>query len=321
MYKRILGRSGLEISAMGMGCWAIGGPFWNKGQPVGWGKVDDSESIKSLHRALDLGITFFDTAGVYGCGHSERILGQAIAGQRENVVIATKFGQVFDEETRQVKYYDYSPEQIRLDCESSLRRLNIDVIDLFQLHVTEVDPEPAIIIRETLEELVKEGKIRFYGWSTDNTEKAKIFAEGLHCAAVQQQFNIFEGNEELLSFCEEKNLASVNRSPLSMGLLTGKFSKSSKISADDVRIRRPALQEERVARLEILEKIKGILSQDGRTLAQGALGWLWARSAHTIPIPGFKTIEQVEENIGAANFGLLSEIQMNQITAILRRTD
>ena len=217
MYRRKLGRSGLEISAMGMGCWAIGGPFWNKGQPVGWGEVDDNESIKSLHRALDLGITFFDTAGVYGCGHSERILGRAIEGQRDDVVIATKFGQVFDEETRQVKYYDYSAEQIRLDCESSLRRLNTDVIDLFQLHVKEVDTEPAIIIRETLEELVKEGKIRFYGWSTDSTEKAKIFAEGLHCAAVQQQFNIFEGNEELLTFCEEKNLASVNRSPLKYG--------------------------------------------------------------------------------------------------------
>ncbi len=302
---------------MGMGCWAIGGPFWNNGQPVGWGDVDDQESIKSLHRALDLGITFFDTAGVYGCGHSERILGQAIAGQRDNVVIATKFGQVFDEETRQVKYYDYSPEQIRLDCESSLRRLNTDVIDLFQLHVKEAVPEDAIVIRETLEELANEGKIRFYGWSTDNMEKAKIFAEGQHCAAVQQQFNIFEGNEALLSFCEEKNLASVNRSPLSMGLLTGKFSKSSKISTDDVRIRRPALQEERAARLEVLEKIKGILTQDGRTLAQGALGWLWARSGQTIPIPGFKTIKQVEENIGATNFGPLSEVQINQISEIL----
>ena len=105
-----------------------------------------------------------------------------------------------------------------------------------------------------------------------------------------------------------------------MGLLTGKFSKSSKISADDVRIRRPALQEERAARLEILERIKGILTQGGRTLAQGALGWLWARSGQTIPIPGFKTIKQVEENIGATNFGPLSEVQMNQISEILRQT-
>lgn len=321
MYKRMLGRSGLEISAMGMGCWAIGGPFWHNGQPVGWGEVDDQESITSLHRALDRGITFFDTAGVYGCGHSERILGQAIAGQRDNLVIATKFGQVFDEETRQVKYYDYSPKQIRLDCEASLRRLNTDVIDLFQLHVKDVDTEEAIIVRETLEELVNEGKIRFYGWSTDITENAKIFADGQHCAVVQQQLNIFEGNEEILALCEEENLASVNRSPLSMGLLTGKFSISSKIPNDDVRIRRPALQEERAVRLEILEKIKWILTEDGRTLAQGALGWLWARSGQTIPIPGFKSIVQVEENIGATNFGPLTEIQMNQISEILRQTD
>ncbi len=318
MFKRVLGRSGIEISAMGLGCWAIGGPFWHNGQPVGWGEVDDAESIASIHRALDLGITFFDTAGVYGCGHSERILGQALAGRRNEVVIATKFGQVFDEETRQVKYYDYSPKQIRLDCEASLGRLNTDIIDLFQLHVKEVDFEPAVVIRETLEELVKEGKIRFYGWSTDNIEKIRIFAEGKHCAAVQQQFNVFEGNEEILALCEKENLASINRSPLSMGLLTGKFTVNSEIANDDVRIRRPALQEERAGRLALLEKIKEVLTEDGRTLAQGAIGWLWARSGHSIPIPGFRSIAQVEENVSSLRFGPLNEEQMDRIELIMR---
>ena len=318
MFKRVLGRSGIEISAMGLGCWAIGGPFWHKGQPVGWGEVDDSESIASIHRALDLGITFFDTAGVYGCGHSERILGHALAGRRNEVVIATKFGQVFDEETRQVKYYDYSPKQIRLDCEASLARLNTDIIDLFQLHVKEVDFEPAVVIRETLEELVKEGKIRFYGWSTDNIEKIRIFAEGKHCAAVQQEFNVFEGNEEILALCEKENLASINRSPLSMGLLTGKFTVNSEIANDDVRIRRPALQEERAERLELLEKIKEVLTEDDRSLAQGAIGWLWARSGHSIPIPGFRSIPQVEENVSSLRFGPLKEEQMDQIALLMR---
>src|SRR5512133_335464 len=109
MLMRALGRSGIEISAMGLGCWAIGGPFWRNGEPVGWGNVNDSESIKAVQRALEIGITFFDTAAVYGCGHSERVLGQALATKRDSVIIATKFGQVFNEETRQVTGYDTSP--------------------------------------------------------------------------------------------------------------------------------------------------------------------------------------------------------------------
>src|SRR5512145_1462520 len=128
MFRRALGRSGIKVSALGLGCWAIGGPFWKNGQPVGWGQVNDEESIRSIHRALDLGITFFDTAGVYGCGHSERVLARALAGHSSQVVIATKFGQVFDEDTRQVKGYDYSPKQVRRDCEASLRRLNREII-------------------------------------------------------------------------------------------------------------------------------------------------------------------------------------------------
>jgi aryl-alcohol dehydrogenase-like predicted oxidoreductase len=316
-YQRKLGRSAIEVSAMGLGCWAIGGPFWKNEQPVGWGEVNDDESIRSIHRALDLGITFFDTAAVYGCGHSERILAKALTGIGQRVIIATKFGQVFDEETRQVKGYDFSPEQIRRDCEASLLRLNREVIDLFQLHVKEVGEKDAIIVRETLEDLVSEGKIRFYGWSTDNTESAKIFAEGKHCTSIQQQLNIFEGNRQLLAFCEETHLASINRGPLGMGLLTGKFTSETQIPANDVRSRRPALQEDRVNRLQKLEKIRGVLTQDGRTLAQGALGWLWGLSNSTIPIPGFKTVVQIEENVGALKHGPFTQEQMQKISELL----
>ncbi len=164
-------------------------------------------------------------------------------------------------------------------CEDSLRRLNVDYIDLFQLHVKEVEIEKALIVRDALESLVEQGKIRFYGWSTDNPRSSRFFAEGPHCTAIQQQLNIFEGNLETLEVCEQNNLASINRGPLGMGLLTGKFSLESQIPSDDVRSRRPALQEERAVRLGRLEKIRGILTRDGRSLAQGALGWLWARSA------------------------------------------
>ncbi len=317
MFRRTLGRSGIEISAMGLGCWAIGGPFWKNGQPVGWGQVNDDESIRAIHRALEWGVTFFDTAAVYGCGHSERVLGTALAGRRDQVVIATKFGQVFNEETRQVLGYDTSPEQIRRDCEASLHRLNTDYIDLYQLHVKDVDKSHAVTVRETLEGLVAEGKIRFYGWSTDDAERSTIFAQGTHCTAIQQQLNIFEGNAQTLAVCEQFNLASINRSPLSMGLLTGKFTIDTQIPTDDVRSRRPAFQEDRMRRLAKLEQIQTVLTQDGRTLAQGALSWLWAHSEKTVPIPGFKTSAQIEENVQAMQFGPLTDGQMHQIDVLL----
>jgi len=318
MLNRTLGRSGIEISAMGLGCWAIGGPFWRNGEPVGWGNVNDSDSINAIQRALEMGITFFDTAAVYGCGHSERVLGQALATRRDSVIIATKFGQVFNEETRIVTGYDTSPEAIVKECENSLQRLNTDYIDLYQCHVKDVNKDEAVIVRETLEKLVNDGKVRFYGWSTDDAERARIFAEGEHCTAIQQRLNIFEGDYETLGVCEQFNLASINRSPLGMGLLTGKFSIDTPIPADDVRSRRPSFKENRANELEKLSKIKGILTTNGRTLAQGALGWLWARSPQTIPIPGFKTLSQVEENIQAADFGPLSDEQMHLIDHLLK---
>lgn len=318
MFLRSMGRSRKEISAMGLGCWAIGGPFWRNGEPVGWGEVNDEESYRAIYRALDLGITFFDTAAVYGCGHSEIVLGRALAGYRDKVVIATKFGQSFNEENRQVTGYDTSPNSILQECEASLRRLNTNYIDLYQLHVKDLDKEDAVNVREFLEKLVAEGKIRFYGWSTDNAENARIFAEGEHCTAIQQRLNVFEGDFQTLKICEQFNLASINRSPLGMGLLTGKVTMDTCFSTDDVRSRRASFRENRFQELEKLSKIRGVLTQDGQTLAQGALGWLWAKSPQTIPIPGFKTIKQVEENIGSMRFGPLSAEQMQQINELLR---
>lgn len=303
---------------MGLGCWAIGGPFWRNGEPVGWGNVNDAESTKAILRAYELGVTFFDTAAVYGCGHSERVLGKALAGQREKVFIATKFGQVFEEDTRQVTGYDTSPESIVKECEASLRRLNTDYIDLYQCHVKDVNKDHAVDMLETLEKLVTAGKIKYYGWSTDDADRARIFAQGAHCAAIQQRLNVFEGDKQTLEVCEQFNLASINRSPLGMGLLTGKFTVDTPIAKDDVRSRRPSFQENRAHELEKLSKIRDILTSEGRSLAQGALGWLWARSLQTIPIPGFKNIVQVEENIKAASFGPLTNTQMLQIEEMLK---
>lgn len=319
MLTRILGRSGLEVSILGLGTWAIGGPFWRDGQPRGWVGADDAESIRAIHRALDLGITFFDTADVYGCGHSERLLGRALAGRRHEVIIATKFGRIFDEETRLITADDARPDAIRRACEASLRRLNTDVIDLYQLHIGDHDLALAAEVRNTLEELVMSGKIRYYGWSTDDQERARFFAEGAHCTAIQHRLNLFEGNERVLAVCETSNLASINRSPLGMGLLTGKFDPASTLPANDVRSGWDFKAGNRAEQLQKLETLREVLTRNGRTLAQAALGWLWARSHSTIPIPGFKSVRQVEENIGAVDFGPLDQDQMQEIDKLLAR--
>jgi aryl-alcohol dehydrogenase-like predicted oxidoreductase len=323
---RQLGRSGIEVSAMGLGCWAIGGPFWRGDTPVGWGEVDDAESIRAIHAALDLGVTFFDTADVYGTGHSEEVLGRALAGRRADVVIATKFSNVFDTESRQIIGSDVSPGFIREACEASLSRLKTDHIDLYQLHNGGLALEEAQGVRETLEALVDAGKIRAYGWSTDDPERAAFFAEGPHCTAVQNQMNIFSDAPEMIALCERLNLASINRGPLAMGLLSGKYKADSTLAANDVRGENAPswMQYFQDGRpnpvfLEKLGAIRDVLTSDGRTLVQGALGWLWARSTTTIPIPGFRTAPQVEENAGAMAFGPLNPAQMQQIDKLLDR--
>jgi aryl-alcohol dehydrogenase-like predicted oxidoreductase len=324
--KRKLGRSGIEVSAVGMGCWAIGGPFWRGETPVGWGEVDDRESIRAIHRALELGVNFFDTANVYGAGHSERVLGQALGGRRDRAVIATKFGNLFDETTRHVTGADASPEQIRRSCEESLRRLNTDYIDLYQFHLGGHPLEEGDSIRETLEELVAAGKILAYGWSTDLLDRAEVFARGPHCSAVQLQLNVLDDNPEMIAHCEQENLAAINRGPLAMGLLTGKYKPGSEISGADVRSRQgPDWMkyfkngQPNQEWFDKMEAIRDILTSEGRTLAQGALAWLWARSETTIPIPGFRTEAQVTENAGAMQHGPLQPEQMAEIERLLER--
>jgi aryl-alcohol dehydrogenase-like predicted oxidoreductase len=326
--KRKLGKSEIEVSALGMGCWAIGGPWvyddtQNEPNQAGWGKVDDDESIRAIHAGLDLGINFFDTAANYGAGHSERILARALAGRREKVVIATKFGYLVNEDSKLIKKDDDAVlGNIRQDCENSLRRLNTGYIDLYQFHVGDFDPQGADAVRDLLEELVREGKIRWYGWSTDNAEGARVFAQGDHCAAIQQalywatQYDY----QPTLKVCEESNLASIIRSPLGMGLLTGKFKDGDvDLPEDDIR-HGWDFKKGRIADLvQMVEDLRDVFTSDGRSLAQGALGWLWALSDVTIPIPGFKSVGQVEENAKAMDFGPLKPEQMQKIEEILGR--
>lgn len=324
--KRILGRSGIEVSALGMGCWAIGGPFFAGETPQGWGEVDDAESTRAIHAALDHGITFFDTANVYGAGHSERVLGAALGSKRSRVVIATKFNAVFDESTRQVTGSDASPAGIRKACEDSLKRLGTDYIDLYQFHDNGFPAKDAQPVRDTLEELVKAGKIRAYGWSTDFVESAEFFAGGEKCTSIQLQLNVLDDNAPMIALCEKHNLAAINRGPLAMGLLTGKYRNGTTVSIDDVRGQKSPDWMKYFKNgtpnpewLAMRDAIVDILTSNGRSIAQGALAWNWGRSPLTIPIPGFRTVKQVEENAGALQFGPLLPEQMAEVEKILKR--
>jgi aryl-alcohol dehydrogenase-like predicted oxidoreductase len=326
-HVRTLGRSGIRVSALGFGCWAVGGEWASlDGQPLGWGKVDDEESVRAIRRALDLGVTFFDTADAYGTGHSERVLARALGKRRADVVIATKWGNVIDEERRLLTGSDDSSAHARRALTASLRRLDTDHIDLYQLHLSDADPERAAELREVCEEFVRQGLIRAYAWSTDDPARAAVFAEGEHCTAVQHRLNILQDAPELLALCEQSNLASINRSPLAMGLLTGKHTPGRVLEAGDIRNAPPAwlpgFTEGGGADAEWLrrvEALRDVLTSGGRTLAQGALAWIWARSPLTVPIPGFRSVAQAEENAGALGKGPLTAGQLAEVDRILGR--
>ncbi|GAA4685979.1 aldo/keto reductase [Phytohabitans rumicis] len=320
---KTLGHSGIEVSALGIGCWAIGGPFWAGEQPLGWGRVDDEESIRALRRALELGVTFFDTADVYGTGHSERIVGRAFAGRRDEVVIATKWGNVFDESTRQLTGTDASPAYLRTAVEGSLRRLGTDHIDLYQLHLNDLPIAQARELLPVLESLVDAGKIRAYGWSTDFADRATVYAQA-GAVAIQHAMSVLQDSPEVLAVVDKYDLASINRGPLAMGLLTGKFTAASTLGPDDVRGIAPdwlSFFRDGKPSPEWLDRVAAVreaLTADGRTLAQGALGWLWARNGHTIPIPGCRTVAQVEENAGALSRGPLPPDAYAEVERLIR---
>ena len=325
--SRVLGRSGIEVSEVGFGCWAIGGPFTDStsgGIQVGWREADEAESAAALRRAYELGITFFDTADVYGTGHSEQVLGRALAGHRDGVVIATKFGNTFDAGRRTMTGQDVSAAYIRRACEQSLRRLGTDRIDLYQLHLGGLPVARAQEAAGTLEDLAADGMIRSYGWSTDDPQRAASFAAGPHCAAVQHELNVLADAPAMLEVCDACDIASINRGPLAMGLLTGKYHAASRLPAGDVRgpggpswlgyFNDGRAAPELLARLSA---IREVLISGGRTLAQGALGWLLSRSPRTVPIPGIRTVAQAEQNAATLRLGPLPATAMAEIARLL----
>lgn len=322
MQARKLGWTTIDVSPLGLGCWALGGPTQFRGNQFGWGQIDEGEAIRAIHVALDAGITFFDTADIYGTGHSERILGQALASQRDRVLLATKFGLTFDEYTGAMTGRDASPAYIRRACEASLRRLRTDYIDLYQFHSGEYDPANVGPILDALDGLVAEGKIRYYAWGAEPAG-AKLFVERGHTPAVQFGLNMFTMSmadaADMLAFCDAHDLAAIINGPLGRGVLTGKFSENTRFAVGDLRQQRGwNLQDGLQAKgRQVVEQLRDILTSDGRTLAQAALGALWARSERIIPIPGFKTVAQVRENAGALQYGPLSPHQMQAIADLV----
>ncbi|GLY52064.1 aldo/keto reductase [Lentzea sp. NBRC 102530] len=307
----------VELGKLGFGTWAMGGPFTYQGQPVGWGPADDGESLRALRRAYDLGVRLIDTADVYGCGHAETLVGQAFADVRDEVVIATKWGDEFDPAKRELTGYDGTVEYLRRAVEGSLRRLGTDYIDLYQLHLGDLGLDQAAVLRDECEALVAAGKIRAYGWSTDDPQRARFFCEGEHGIAAQADINVLFDNPEMYA----GEYAVLCRRPLAMGLLAR---DEFDIPADDVRASDPAwllfFENGRPTPdyFKAREAVRDVLTSGGRTLVQGALAWFWARSPRLVPIPGVRTVAQVEENAGALAFGALSEEELGQIEAALR---
>lgn len=327
MRKRRLGKSGIEVSALGFGCWAIGGPFTMFGQADGWGEVDDRESVRAIRRAVDLGVNFFDTADAYGTGHSEEVLGEALRGMRDRVVIATKGGFVHDRAARALIGEDTTPAYIRGALEASLLRLRTDYVDLYQIHNGAMPPEHFEPLFHELDKLAAEGKIRAYGWSTWSAENVEAFALKTRGAAIQTKANLLSYDGAASDACARHGLACLCNAPLGMGLLSGKFSAQTRFPPDDVRgaaHRWTEYFENGEVKAEFLVRLEGvreILRSGGRTVAQGALTWLWAKSEGNIPIPGFKSVRQAEENAAAMAFGPLGKAQMDEIETLLGGAD
>ncbi|MBN1500435.1 MAG: aldo/keto reductase [Spirochaetes bacterium] len=321
-----LGKSVEEISRIGLGCWPIGGNFFYEGIPDGYGIIDDKESVRAIHGAIDAGINFFDTADVYGAGHSEIVLGKAVREKcsRNKVIIATKFGNIFNSETKDAQTAIISPGYIRRALTASLKRLNTDYIDIYQIHLWKLPHETAEMAFDTLDLLAKEGLIRSYGWSTDVPECAAMMDGREHAAVIQHQCNVLQYSDDLIHFIESRNLIGLNRSPLGMGILSGKYSGVPvKFDANDVRFQNFEWNiyfkngKPNELFLNRISDLREILTSNGRTLAQGSLAWLLAKSPSNVPLPGFRNLKQVLENAKVLETGGLTDDEMNQIGRLI----
>jgi aryl-alcohol dehydrogenase-like predicted oxidoreductase len=303
---RTLGKSGIEITAMGIGLWAMGG--------TSWGPTEDQDSLSTIDAALDAGITFFDTADIYGDGHSEVLLRQAMKGRRDKFIVATKIGwQNFDGERNQTVYY--TVDKLIVGVESNLRRLQTDHVDVIQSHISYREATMEIFL-EGFQRLKRDGKVRAYGVSTSDFEYLQEFNADGQCATLQIDYSILNRTPEadIFPYCQENNIGVIVRGPLAMGILTGKFKADSQFPEGDFRQRWRDNPEEHQIYLDDLAKVEKLkpLTQN-RTLAQLALQFVLAHPAVTTVIPGAKTVKQLNDNVGAALIPALTDNELAQI--------
>lgn len=305
MKHRLLGESGLKVSEIGFGAWAIGGDAW--------GPVDDEQSISAMSHAYELGVNFFDTADVYGAGHSERLVSELLKGKRDQIVLSTK-GGLMGHSRKPEPIYD-SPKKIIKAFEDSLARLKTNFIDVYFCHIWwHVEQETEAFLT-AFEKLKYDGKVKAVGVSTDNFQYLKEFNRNKSIDLLQVDYSILNrsAEKEILPYCLEENIGVVVRGPLQKGLLTGKFTKETAFTGNDVRQHwdRKWFEDH----LEKVEKLKE-LEREHRSLGQLALQFVLSHPAVTITIPGAKSIRQVEQNVGASVRPLLSKEELEYINLI-----
>jgi aryl-alcohol dehydrogenase-like predicted oxidoreductase len=313
-----------DINPLGMGCWPIGGAMYSGKEPLGYTNTNDSESIRTIHAALDGGIRLFDTAAAYGAGHSERLLARALKG-RPDAAIITKIGIAIDEKTKQLTFGDTQPASVLPAIDQCLSRLERDCIDLLLLHDNALPIPAAETIFDEMEKARQAGKIRAYGWSTDFSNSVAAVAGRPGFAAVEHAMNVLVDVPRIQNVVQENELTALIRSPLAMGLLTGKYGAEAIMRSGDIRATSNLVIEYfKGARanpvfLEQLDAVRDLLMTGGRSLAQGAIGWLWAKGGANIPIPGARTVEQIEGLAGALGHGALPDNIMAEIESLIKR--